>query len=77
MIWLLVGAIVVMIVVLLFISSRPSQEDREVPYEVIVDLYAIHRRVELALLKTELRRRATRARRELDDELDGLDRGKR
>jgi hypothetical protein len=46
-------------------------------YRVVVSLYAIRRRLEVAQFKTEVRRDAAHVRRRLRDELRGLDQRER
>jgi uncharacterized protein YpmB len=68
-IWLVVIVVLVLVVIAAFVwHSLPPDE---VDHRVAVELYAIHRRLDVAQFKQEVRRDMQRARRELDRELDG------
>jgi hypothetical protein len=57
--------------VLLSLRKNKKPETDRTPRQVIVGLYAIRRRLEVAQFKTDLRRDAAQARRVLRDELNG------
>lgn len=75
MIWLLVIAVVVVVAVLAL--GRTAVPTDEASRDVAVALHAIHRRIEGALLRSEIRRDAAHVRRELRDELGERDRRER
>ncbi len=54
-------------------KRRPPQPD-EKNYQVLVALHYIHRRLELSQFTIETRQQAATLRRQLDAELDALDR---
>jgi hypothetical protein len=72
--WLFLALVIAVLVVLVLLGrqGRKPETDR-IPYEVIVGLYAIRRRLEVARVKTEVRRDAAHLRRGLRDELRKLD----
>ena len=74
--WLCLILIVAVPVGLVLLSLRKSKtpETDRTPHQVIVGLYAIRRRLEVAQFKTDLRRDAAQARRALRDELNGRQR---
>jgi hypothetical protein len=72
--WLLPVLVMAAFVVLVLLGRRSGKPETDrIPYEVIVGLYAIRRRLEVARVKTEIRRDAAHLRRELRDELHGHD----
>lgn len=71
MIWLIVIAVVVVVVVAVLAPDHPAVPEDDASREVIVTLHAIHRRIEGAQLRSEIRRDAAQVLRELRDELDG------
>lgn len=79
MIWLLPAlmvAAVVVALVALWLDGGESPKSAA-SYRAQVELHAVHRRFDVAQAKSEIRRDAADARRELRDELDGLSRRRR
>lgn len=75
MAWLFLALVVAVPVVLVLLSRRGSKPKTDhSTYQAIVGLHTIRRRLEVAQVKTELRRDAAQIRRELRAELDGWDR---
>jgi hypothetical protein len=73
--WLLLALVVAVAVVLVVFSWRGSKPKADQStYQAIVGLHAIRRRLEVAQVRTELRRDAAQMRRELRAELDGRER---
>jgi hypothetical protein len=70
--WLLVLAVVVLVVALSYCCTDRAAPD-EADYRVVLGLHAIRRRLEVAQVRTELRRDAAWLRRDLRDELHKLD----
>jgi hypothetical protein len=75
MIWLVI-VLVLVVVVALAVACFSSPPDAA-HYRAAVDLRASRRRQEVAQVKTEIRRDAAAARRQLRGELSELDRRKR
>lgn len=71
MIWFLLGLIVV--AVLVNAVSHRLGRPNEHSYSAMIELHAVRRQMEVAQLKHQIRSSAAKARRELRDELDGLD----
>lgn len=71
LIWLLAAIVVAVVVVAVWLDCARSQKS-VTRYETMVELHAVRRRFDVAQVKSELRRDAATARRELRDELDGL-----
>jgi hypothetical protein len=69
MLWLYVIGVVVSIVLMLLSLRGKKPITDQTTYRVVVGLYAIRRRLEVAQFRTELRRDAAHLRRELRDEL--------
>jgi hypothetical protein len=69
MIWLVVGIVIVVVVLILAGSDAPSGAGS---YRGAVDMYGARKRQEVAQVKTDMRRDGAKARRELHDELDEL-----
>lgn len=71
MAWLFLVLVVAVPVVLVLLSLRrnKSSEADQATYQVVIGLYAIRRRLEVAQFKTELHRDAAHLRRVLRDEL--------
>jgi len=73
--WLFLALVLAVQVVLVLLSRRGSRPEADQnTYQAIVGLHTIRRRLEVAQVKTELRRDAAQARRELRAELDGRER---
>jgi uncharacterized membrane protein YciS (DUF1049 family) len=72
--WLFLALVIAVLVVMVLLGRQDRKPETErIPYEVIVGLYAIRRRLDVARVKTEIRRDAAHLRRGLRDELRTFD----
>jgi hypothetical protein len=72
MIWLVIVIVVVLVIALAIVFGFHDAPPDAAAYRAAVDLHAIHRRQEVAQVKSEVKRDAADARRELRDELGAL-----
>jgi hypothetical protein len=76
--WLYLGLLLAVPIGLVVLSLwRPRRRPNQLPYQMMLDLRAIRRRQEVAQFKSETRRDAATARRELRHELSELARRER
>jgi hypothetical protein len=70
MVWLVLGIIAALLVVVLALMAISNQAtSRAARYNAAVGLHTVHRRMDMALTKSEVRGHAAQLRRELNDEL--------
>jgi hypothetical protein len=73
--WLFLALLLVVLALVSLRRRRPKPT--QLTYRVLVELYAIRRRLDVSQFKLEARRDAAMLRRKLRDELDELDRRNR